>query len=62
MTEGRRERSNEVLIVDVVRYVLYVETPLAVGNASITRRMFYNKYASERISTVVTLVASSGYR
>lgn len=48
------------LIVDVVRYVLYVKTPLAVDNASIIRSIFYNKYASEHISTVVTLVASSG--
>jgi hypothetical protein len=45
------------LIVDGVRYVLYVET---VGNASNIRSIFYNKYASEQISIFLTSVASSG--
>jgi hypothetical protein len=54
MTEDRRECSNEGLIVDAVSDVLYVETPLTVGNYVIIRSIFYNKYAGEQISTVVT--------
>ena len=47
------------LIIGAVDYVLYVETPLTVGNASIIRITFYNKYASEHISTFVLSVVSS---
>ena len=48
------------LIVDVVRYVLYVETPLTVRNTSIISNIFYNKYAGEHSSTVVLSVVSAG--
>ena len=48
------------LRVDAVCYVLYVEMTLTVGNASIIRNIFYDKYASQHISTVLLSVASPG--
>jgi len=42
------------LITDAICYVLYVETPLTVGNASIIKSIFYNKHAGEQISTFLT--------
>jgi len=37
-----------------VSYVLYVETSLPVGNASIIRSILCDKYAGEQINTAVT--------
>jgi hypothetical protein len=45
--------------IDAVCYVLFVETPFSVGNASIIIILFYNKYVGEQISAFVTSVASS---